>query len=634
MTRNRFGLRASRLQLEHLEDRSVPSTFTVNTTLDDLTPANGKLSLREAITKANDNAGADVIVLPVGVFRITQTGAGEDANTTGDFDITSAVTIQGAGAGLTIINGQQLDRVFDVFGSGPSSIKVIFQGATVRNGVVTGPGGGISVVNADLVVRDCAITDNRASGPGGGISNNDLPGTGNVKLLRSTVARNLTGATGGGGTVIGGSTLTVADSTVRRNSAALGGGGIDASTARLTNSTVSGNSAGGSGGGIDASTATLTNSIVSGNTAATDGGGIFLFGTATLTDCTVSGNSVGTGDGGGIQADTATLTGCTVSGNSAASGSGGGIITNSAHLTHCTLSGNSAAISGGGMLAPTATLSNCTISGNFAAASNGGLGGGGIFAFTAILTNCTVSNNSASTGGGGGIFAQTTATLTNCAVSSNSATSGGGGISGSTATLTNCTVSSNTVSSNGVTSGSGGGINAMTATLTNCTVSGNSATLVGGGMLATTATLTNCTIVENLAHNGGGLFHAPGGAFNIKNTIVALNLTDFSGSGPDVFAAFTSQGHNLIGNGTGSTGFTNGVNGDIVGTSNVPIDPKLGLLQNNGGKTQTMALKAGSLAIDAGDNTGALAADQRGLARKKDGNFDGIAIVDIGAFER
>ena len=44
MTRNRPGPRIARLRLEYLEDRSVPSTFTVNTTLDDVTPANGKLS--------------------------------------------------------------------------------------------------------------------------------------------------------------------------------------------------------------------------------------------------------------------------------------------------------------------------------------------------------------------------------------------------------------------------------------------------------------------------------------------------------------------------------------------------------------------------------------------------------------
>jgi hypothetical protein len=73
-----------------------------------------------------------------------------------------------------------------------------------------------------------------------------------------------------------------------------------------------------------------------------------------------------------------------------------------------------------------------------------------------------------------------------------------------------------------------------------------------------------------------------------------------------------------------------------VGTAANPIDPKLGPLVNNGGKTKTHALLAGSKAIDAGDNIGIPATDQRGFGfpRKKDGNGDGIPRVDIGAFER
>jgi len=181
---------------------------------------------------------------------------------------------------------------------------------------------------------------------------------------------------------------------------------------------------------------------------------------------------------------------------------------------------------------------------------------------------------------------------------------------------------------------SGGGVFASNATLTNSTVSGNLAPFGnGGGIDAATATLLNCTIVENIARTGGGLFHSPGGTFTVRNTIVALNLVDFAGTDRDVSGAFTSQGHNLIGVG-GGTGFTNGVNGDLVGTSANPIEPKLGALANNGGKTQTHKLLAGSPAIDAGDNAGAPATDQRGLPRRKDGNGDGVAIVDIGAFER
>jgi hypothetical protein len=511
-----------RPQLEHLEDRSVPATFNVTTTLDVVDPADGKRSLREAITKANTAAGADTIIVPPGVFRITIPGAGEEGNATGDFDIHDGVTISGAGAGLTVIDGQQLDRVFDAFGSGPSSIRAVFAGLTVRNGSANN-GGGIQVGNADLVIRDCGVTGNRASVSGGGVSNGDVAGTGNATLIRTTVARN-TGSVGGGLFVVGSSVLTVKDSVVRRNIA-------------------------GTGGGIDTTKVVLTNSTVSGNEA-----------------------RVGTG-GGGIKAATATLTKCTVSGNSSSS-------------------------TGGGIEAATATLTNCIVSGNFSADVGGGM---------------SVS----------------TATLTDSTVNGNHADSLGGGISTANATLINCTVSGNVAGSDG------GGIKAgVSATLTNCTVSGNSASGSGGGIDAASAILLNDTIAENTAHTGGGLFHGGAGSFNIRNTIIALNLVDSIGTNPDVSGTFASQGHNLIGDGTGGTGLTNGVNGNIVGDSINPIDPKLGQLQNNGGPTKTMALLAGSKAIDHGDNTILPQTDQRGFPRIKDGNFDGIAVVDIGAFER
>ena len=47
-----------------------------------------KRSLREAITRANRNAGADVIVVPAGVFKLTIRGPDEDGNLTCDFDST------------------------------------------------------------------------------------------------------------------------------------------------------------------------------------------------------------------------------------------------------------------------------------------------------------------------------------------------------------------------------------------------------------------------------------------------------------------------------------------------------------------------------------------------------------------
>src|SRR5262245_22879587 len=105
-----------RLTLETLDDRVVPATFVVTTTADVVGTPQGKLSLREAITRANQQPGTDTIVLRPGVYNLTRTGANEDANATGDLDIRGGLIIKGAGAGVTVIDGQQADRVLDVLG--------------------------------------------------------------------------------------------------------------------------------------------------------------------------------------------------------------------------------------------------------------------------------------------------------------------------------------------------------------------------------------------------------------------------------------------------------------------------------------------------------------------------------------
>jgi hypothetical protein len=84
----------------------------------------------------------------------------------------------------------------------------------------------------------------------------------------------------------------------------------------------------------------------------------------------------------------------------------------------------------------------------------------------------------------------------------------------------------------------------------------------------------------------------------------------------------SSLGHNLIGNGTGGSGYTDT---DLVGTSANPIDPRLGPLQDNGGQTPTMALLAGSPALNAGDPAELGVADQRGVVRSGG--------VNIGAYQ-
>src|SRR5207245_954966 len=172
---------------------------------------------------------------------------------------------------------------------------------------------------------------------------------------------------------------------------------------------------------------------------------------------------------------------------------------------------------------------------------------------------------------------------------------------------------------------SGGGIlNGGSLTLTNSTVSGNSAYYGGGIYNRGTLSMNSCTIAFNTEPAGHGGVYSYGATLTTRNTIMADNR-DPSGSG-DFSGTITSAGHNLLQNPTGAT-IVGDPTGDIYG-----VDPLLGPLADNGGPTLTHA--AGSPVVDLGDNTNAPATDQRGFPRVVDGNLDGVAIIDIGAFER
>jgi CSLREA domain-containing protein/fimbrial isopeptide formation D2 family protein len=254
---------------------------------------------------------------------------------------------------------------------------------------------------------------------------------------------------------------------------------------------------------------------------------------------------------------------------------------------------------------------------------------------TSTISGLTINNgNTLGNGGnidGAGVLNGGTLTLSNVTVSGSTSTGSGGGVNNSgTLTVTGSTISGNTSPA-----GSGIFTSGGTLTVTNSTFSGNSSD--GVSNLSSTISITNSTFsgntVRGITNNSGTV--------NIGNTIVA----NTPGGGADVAGAFTSQGHNLIGNKGASTGFTNGLNGDVVGSSGSVTDPRLGPLANNGGPTLTHALLAGSMALDGGDN--ALVAnppfsgaapfnDQRGagfLRIRDAADANTTQTVDIGAFE-
>jgi CSLREA domain-containing protein len=260
----------------------------------------------------------------------------------------------------------------------------------------------------------------------------------------------------------------------------------------------------------------------------------------------------------------------------------------------------------------------------------------GVFAIAgaeATIDRLTIRDGNTTTdfGAGAGInnMIPGTLTLTNSTVSGNTSHFAGGGIyNAGTMMITNSTVSGNKVT--GYDHGGGIASFGTTLTLTNSTVSDNTAHLAGGGIYrgGGTLTLTNSTVSGNTAGNFGGGIYLLGDSAKLANTIVAGNAAP--SNGPDAFGAFTSQGNNLIGNASGSSGWiTSGTNKDLLDTN-----PLLGPLQNNTpGPTETRAIWPGSPAIDHAANDRCLFSDQRGVARK-DGDANGSVVCDIGAYER
>ena len=271
---------------------------------------------------------------------------------------------------------------------------------------------------------------------------------------------------------------------------------------------------------------------------------------------------------------------------------------------------------------------------------------------TVTLSGLTLTGGRPTLSSGGGISNAGDLTLRDSVVIDTRLDFTDGVISNSgTLTVTSSTIANNLAAFGGV----GGIQNTGTLIVSNSTISGNQSvnpigTSFGGFAAAAgihnqgTLTLTSSTVTGNSASPGRGPTFGlgagvwnDGGTATLRNSIVAQNgvtgFPVFVGPffGQDVLGSFTSLGHNLIGDGTGATGF--GAAGDRVGTGLGPINAELGPLQDNGGPTPTQAPLAGSLAIDGGDPASFPGTDQRGFPRPTDGEGDGTPRPDVGAVE-
>ena len=302
--------------------------------------------------------------------------------------------------------------------------------------------------------------------------------------------------------------------------------------------------------------------------------------------------------------------------------------------------GSFPASSGGGIFdSGTLTLTNSVVSGNNAAAGPGG----GIFVYHGTLTvsNSLITGNNAFSGGG--VSNEGTSTIDLSTIANNSASGfGGGGIVNSSVDDQDAflTVSRTTISNNNCQGNAGGFVgggaiyNAGAAVVTNSTISSNSAPNGGGIISLGPMTLTNATISANTAASQGGGVYNPGiEPITFGNTIIAGNT---SPSGPDCSGYnLDSEDYNLIGD-TSAANFTGTTTHNLTN-----VNPMLGPLADNGGATLTQALLPSSPAIDVGNNSaitnppyaGPPFTDQRGFDRVVDGDGNGAANVDIGAYE-
>jgi uncharacterized repeat protein (TIGR01451 family)/CSLREA domain-containing protein len=558
------------------------ATFSVTTTNDSSDGScGGTCSLRDAIESADAAGGSSTIVLPAGHFTLSipavSTGSHTNDPATGDLDVQSGVslTINGQGAGSTIVDANHVDRVFTVHQNASLSIT----GLTIEHG--DQPNSSPSSNSLD-------------PGYGGAIYNDGSLSIDNGQLTASTSYY-------GGGAIFSDQQATstsITNSTVSHNAAEDEGGALDVESGaiNLTGDTLTNNSADSEGGflyadenGGTVGTLTLSNSTVSNNVADGDAGALYLeeIGTTSITNSDISGNNSDDDEGGAVYDDDSgrlTVQESTFSDDNAADSEGGALYMDGTDLSvsDSGFSGNDGDEGGaiyvdGKSATAEQSITRSTFDGNHA----NGDEGGAIYDDYGDLTisQSTFTNNNSSYYGGALYYdSDDSLLLVNDTFDSNQAVDGGGIYFATNASA------------------------------------GNSISLL------------NDTIARNTAYYGGGIYDTYE-ANRIENTIVADNTGKIEATygGEDCYygagygGSTADKGHNLDSDGTCFGGL--GVPGDKTS-----VDPLLAPLAFNGGGIPTDALASGSPAIGAAAGADCPASDERGVPRS-------AGSCDIGAYQ-
>lgn len=366
--------------------------------------------------------------------------------------------------------------------------------------------------------------------------------------------------------------------------AGLGGAIYNAGTVGLlsctlvTNGAVGGNGGNGGTGGSGGGSLSQGGDGGAGGVGASGlGGAVYNLGNLSLFNCTISTNSAQGGNGGiGGTNGPGNFPGLEGTGAAGASGAGGAIYNaRNVSIIACTFNGNTA--NGGNSAAGGNRTSGVGTTGN---RGGDGIGGALCSIWWGGVTNCTFYNNEVA-GGTGGNGGDGSSTINEAGNGGDGGNGFGGAIENeNTLTLLNCTVA-------------------------NCAASGGTNGVAGAGFGGTDGNPGQA--------NGGGLARTAGTLF-LMNSILATNAP-----GANSYGSVTDSGYNV----SSDSSFTAGA------TSRVNIDAGLGPLANNGGPTMTMALLAGSPAINLipSDSGTFPPTDERGVTRPQ-GNG-----ADVGAYE-